>query len=59
MIGVEKACEGDLKAVAGVDLGGPQLDYSAGVDEVFQPAGDPLLALAESLLLGSVRRVGS
>src|SRR5208337_1473314 len=35
------------------------LDHSAEVDEVFQPAGDALLALAELPLLGSVRRVGS
>ena len=47
MVGVEEARDGDLKAIAGVDLGGPQLDYGAGVDEVFQPAGDALLTLAE------------
>ena len=47
MVGVEEAREGDLKAIAGVDLGGPQFDYSAGIDEAFQPAGDALLTLAE------------
>ena len=47
MVGVEEARDGDLKAIAGVDLGGPQLDYGAGVDEAFQPAGNALLALAE------------
>ena len=59
VVGVEEARDGDLKAIAGVDLGGPQLDYGAGIDEVFQPAGDALLTLAELPLLGSVRGVGS
>ena len=37
VVGVEEARDGDLEAIAGVEIGGPQLDDSAGVDEAFQP----------------------
>jgi hypothetical protein len=37
VVGVEEARDGDLEAIAGVELGGPQLDDSAGIDEAFQP----------------------